>query len=136
MHFLKSIILGFAVASLATALPSAALFEKRDDKQVLLCLRAMDTSGLSGSYGEKQWNDVHGDSKSKDECIFDSKKKLVYNIQVTHDSDGTYRVRILQGRSALKTVEVPPCKAGKKPTLGRAIHALRKAYGGPSPPVC
>ena len=54
--------------------PSSIGLEKRDDKQILSCLRALNIAGLSGSFGEKQWNDLHGDSKSKSECIYDKKK--------------------------------------------------------------
>jgi hypothetical protein len=115
--------------------PSLAGLEKRDDKQILSCLRALNIAGLSGSFGEKQWNDLHGDSKSKSECIYDKKGNQAYNIQIIHDSDGKYRARVLEGKRAEVTVEVPPCPNNKPPTLGRAIHYLRKKLGGENPPA-
>ncbi|KAF2669563.1 hypothetical protein BT63DRAFT_455542 [Microthyrium microscopicum] len=154
MHFINSLLVTLALGSSALAYPSAPVatiihesaasdttaytqLEKRDDRQVLGCLRAINTNGLSGSYGERQWNDVHGDNKSKSECWVDGvKTKGSYNLQAIHDSDGKYRFQILGGKNALKSVEVGRCKDNKAPTLGRGVHFLRKAYGGEAPPAC
>ena len=150
MRFFTTTLLAlvYATSSLTSALPAGLLtlppiiVEREitaalNDKQILACLRAMKTGTppLSGSFGNGQWNDLHGDTKSKKECLYDTTEKKAYNIQIMKGADGKYHARVLEGAHAYESVEVPACPNGKAPFLGRAIHALRKHYGGENPPA-
>ncbi|KAK8124327.1 uncharacterized protein PG998_000086 [Apiospora kogelbergensis] len=114
------------------------------EKEILQYLRNIVTSGPSGINGPaswpSQWSDLHGDKKSD--------FKGYYVCQVMKDKSNKYRARVVEHDAqkgikkghVFKTVDVPVCKdkKGKElvPSYGRAIHFLRKAFGGENPPAC
>lgn len=114
------------------------------EKEILQYLRNIVTSGPSGINGPaawpNHWSDLHGDKKSD--------FKGYYVCKVMKDRANKYFARVLEHDAQkgilsgyiFKTIEFPACKDKKGqelvPSYGRAIHFLRKAFGGENPPVC
>ncbi|GAB0136461.1 hypothetical protein EsDP_00004761 [Epichloe bromicola] len=116
--------------------------EKDAMKEILKYLRNIKTGNIGGpsSWPESKWEDLHGDTKSD----FDGR----YVCQVKK-SGSKYEARVIAHKSfgknikqghVFKTTKVDACKdkKGKEipPSYGRAIHFLRKAFGGDNPPGC
>ncbi|KAK8127063.1 uncharacterized protein PG998_002822 [Apiospora kogelbergensis] len=115
------------------------------EKEILEYLRNMKTDGLTSAHTwpTGAFEDLHGDSKSgtggKYVCQVrrDAKAKKYLARVVAHET--LMNGRIKKGH-VFKTVEVAPCKPKKgkeqAPGYGRAVHFLRKAFGGAAPPAC
>ncbi|KAK2605990.1 hypothetical protein QQS21_003616 [Conoideocrella luteorostrata] len=121
--------------------------ERRDtvkdaEKEILQYLRNINTRDIGGpsSWPTAKWEDLHGDKKSD----FDGK----YVCQVKK-SGNKYEARVVAHKDVpkkfkkdhvFKTTTVKACKdkKGKEtpPNYGRAVHYLRKAFGGEKPPKC
>ncbi|PVI00678.1 hypothetical protein DM02DRAFT_614138 [Periconia macrospinosa] len=117
---------------------------KDAEKEIIQYLRAIKTSGTGGIGGPATWpaafTDLHGDNKSQ----FGGR----YVCQVRKNGN-TYEARVVahaaQGKNikvgyVFKTTTVATCKDKKGnvliPGYGRAVHYLRKAFGGENPPAC
>ena len=97
------------------------LYARDQKKEVLAYLQNINTRNVGGSFGEGQWNRLHGDTKSG--------SGGTWHTELMHKS-GKYSARVVGpgGKSYVET-DVP-VQAGQKPWAGCAVHFLRVKLGG------